>query len=351
MVEVVRCPGCGTQLGPNLLACPGCQRLVYGDRLRALADEAGRASNPTDALIAWRSALELLPATTRQHATVSAKIADLGRLADQTGGAATPAATVDPAKGQGWAGLAGIGTLALIGWKAKTILLLVLTKGKLLLLGLGKLSTMSSMLLSAGVYATAFGWPLALGLVVSIYIHEMGHVAALLRYGVKASAPLFIPGVGAVIRLRQALGDPRQDARVGLAGPLWGTVAAGVAALLWVGTGQPIWAGIAKLGASINLFNLLPFASLDGGRAFHALNRSQRWFAVLALSVCWTLAHDPIAEGILILLMIVGVIAALGMRPSKAADRGALIAYVALAGVLTYLADIQVPLPRDPAAP
>ena len=65
------------------------------------------------------------------------------------------------------------------------------------------------MMAAFGVYWTVFGGWFALGFVLSIYIHEMGHVAALLRYGVPATAPLFIPGVGAVIRLRQSFINPR----------------------------------------------------------------------------------------------------------------------------------------------
>src|SRR2546430_4861243 len=82
------------------------------------------------------------------------------------------------------------------------------------------------MLLSAGVYWTIWGWKFALGVVLSIYVHEMGHVQALQRYGIKATAPMFIPGVGAVVRLKQYPADRREDARVGLAGPLWGRPAA-----------------------------------------------------------------------------------------------------------------------------
>src|SRR5439155_143942 len=83
------------------------------------------------------------------------------------------------------------------------------------LLGLTKASTLFTMLLSAGVYWAAWGWKFALGVVLSIYVHEMGHVQALQRYGIKATAPMFIPGVGAVVRLKQYPASPR-DARVGL---------------------------------------------------------------------------------------------------------------------------------------
>ena len=76
--------------------------------------------------------------------------------------------------------------LGLLVWKFKFIALLALTKAKFLLLGLTKASTFLSMFLAMGVYWTAYGWKFALGLVVSIYIHEMGHVAALHRYGFRA---------------------------------------------------------------------------------------------------------------------------------------------------------------------
>ena len=133
----------------------------------------------------------------------------------------------------GWskgAATGAVGTLALALWKFKFLAFMVLSKGKLLLLGLTKASTFLSMFATVGVYWTAFGFRFALGFVLSIYIHEMGHVAALARYGIAASAPLFIPGVGAFIRLKQEFTDPRQDARVALAGPIWGLGAALVCA-------------------------------------------------------------------------------------------------------------------------
>ncbi len=341
MLETTVCLDCATEIAPSVLACPGCGRLVHAGRLKQFAEEAGRAATPTEALVAWRSALELLPPGTRQRDVIEGKIAELGRQVDASPALAPPAAA---AKGSpGVKGAAGLGAIGLLVWKFKAVALLVMTKGKLLLLGLAKASTFTSMALSLGVYGSVFGWPLALGLVVSIYIHEMGHVAALLRYGVKATAPLFLPGIGAVIRLRQSLGDPRQDARVGLAGPLWGLGAAGASALVWAVGGPPIWAAIARLGAVINLFNLIPIGTLDGGRAFRALDRSQRWLAMLAIAGAWSLATDPIAEMFLLLALVAGLIAATAGRPAPRPDPAALLTYAALAFALTLLAGINVP--------
>ena len=95
-----------------------------------------------------------------------------------------------------------------------------------------------------GVYWSIYGWPLALGLVVSIYIHEMGHVAMLRRLGIGASAPMFIPGVGALVMLKQRVDDPLTDAKIGLAGPVWGLGAAVAAFAAYLVTGAKIWLAI-----------------------------------------------------------------------------------------------------------
>ena len=334
------CTACGTELAPNMLVCPKCRRLVHSVRLKSLAEAAAAAPDPVTALVAWREALALLPPGTRQYDTIQAKITELGQVVDSLPSAPLPKKADGP-----WAGrAAGLGALGLIIWKFKTFLLLAMTKGKVLLLGLTKASTFTSMMLSFGVYWTVFGWPLALGLVLSIYVHEMGHVVALMRYGVKATAPMFIPGVGAVIRLQQSLGDPRQDARCGLAGPLWGLGAALGSLGLNLATGLPIFLVIARLGAFINLFNLLPFGTLDGGRAFRSMNKNQRWLAVLGLGAIMSFSEAGDASGLLTLLMLAGVLSAVAGQPPKTADRAGLIAYLALAAVLTLVLQIPDPM-------
>ena len=124
------------------------------------------------------------------------------------------------------------------------------------------------------------GWPLAVGIAASIYVHEMGHVAMLRRLGIATGAPLFIPGVGAIVMLKQHVTDPITDARIGLAGPVWG-LSAGVAAwLVYFLTGAPIWLAIAELTGFITLFNLTPIWQLDGSREFHALSREDDGFSL-----------------------------------------------------------------------
>jgi Zn-dependent protease len=347
-VEVPVCPACGSDVAPGLLTCPACHRLVHADRLKLLAEAAESAFDPAAALAAWREALALLPPQTRQYNVISDKIARLGEQIDLEPGAVAmlqrpvtsagaDATSGDAQASAGWskgAATGALGTAALALWKFKFLAFMVVSKAKLLLLGLTKASTFLSMFAMVGVYWTAFGFKFALGFVLSIYIHEMGHVAALARYGVPASAPLFIPGLGAFIRLKQEFTDARQDARVGLAGPLWGLGAALVCALVFTVTRDRLWLALAQFGGFINLFNLMPIWQLDGGRAFRTLNRPQRWLAVTALATAWAFAED----GLLVLMMIVGVIRTLVDKPSDRPDRGALVQYIALVAALSFMA-------------
>ena len=311
------CTGCGAELGPSALACPACGALVHAEDLKRLASEAEASAargDPSAALAAWRSTLDLLPPNTRQHAQIAARVLELSRAIDAAPKQAKPSSARSK-----W--IAGGGAA----------LLFLVTKGKFLLLGLTKMSTLFSLFLSLGVYWTAFGWKFAAGLIASLYVHEIGHVASLARYGIKASAPMFVPGLGALVRLKQYPADAREDARVGLAGPLWGLGAsiAFLAAGLW---GE--WAiclSIAHVGAWINLFNLLPVWQLDGSRGFRALSRAQRWFAVASVGAAYAMSGD----GILVLLLLVAGWRALAKEAPLEGDRRAAIEYAVLVILLT----------------
>ena len=219
----------------------------------------------------------------------------------------------------------------------------MLTKGKLLLLGLTKASTFFSMFATMSIYWTIYGGWLAAGIVLSIYIHEMGHVFVLMRYGARATAPLFVPGLGAFIRLKQPLVDPRQDSRVGLGGPIWGTAAALACAGVFVLTSRPTWLAIAKFGALINLFNLLPVWQLDGAHAFRSLTRSQRWLALAAVGAAWALTD----QWLLALLLAGGILHTITTKPSDEPDVPIVAQYAILVFILSYLSQVPVPL-RQP---
>ena len=152
-------------------------------------------------------------------------------------------------------------------------LLLLKFKGlALLLLKVKFLGTALTMLLSIGVYALLFPVWFAVGIVVLIWVHEMGHVLQLRREGIPASAPMFIPLLGAFVAMRQMPKDSLAEARVGLAGPVLGTLG-GLATLgLYAATREPLFLGLAYFNSIINLFNLAPLLPLDGGRAVGAMS-------------------------------------------------------------------------------
>jgi Zn-dependent protease len=146
-------------------------------------------------------------------------------------------------------------------------------KGLLLLLPKLKfLTTSASMLVSIAAYALIWGWKFAVGFVLLLLVHEVGHVIQLRREGIQASAPMFIPFLGAVIAAKSMGDDAAAEARVGLAGPILGSLASLVPLGIWLATGEPFWQALAYVGFFLNLLNLLPVLPLDGGRAMAALS-------------------------------------------------------------------------------
>lgn len=323
-----RCPKCGIALAPSLLACPSCRALVHAEelkRLAARADERQRANDPSGALAAWRLALPLLPAGTRQQREVEARIVELGQAVDA------------PRDRDGKAGR------WLSGATLGASLLALLGKGKLLLLGLTKLSTLASMLAFAAVFWQLWGLKLAVGVALAIYVHEMGHVFMMRRYGVEASAPMFIPGLGAYVRGKQPIADAYQDARVGLAGPRFGLGASLVAFAIGKLGGGNYWLALAQLSALINLFNLLPLGPFDGERAFRALDRRQQFSLALALGLGWYVSHQAIVGVVAIGAVVRSLTTSLTPRPRSWLI---FVEYAILAALLLYLAALPVPAAR-----
>jgi Zn-dependent protease len=162
----------------------------------------------------------------------------------------------------------GVAIVAFLS-KIKAILLL-LPKIKLLV-------TAGSMAVSIAAYTTIWGLWFAVGFVILLLIHEMGHVIALRREGIKASAPMFIPFMGAVISSRSLGDNALAEARVGLAGPVLGTIGSAACLVIWQITGHDFWRALGFTGFFLNLFNLLPVVPLDGGRAMAAMS-PWMWF-------------------------------------------------------------------------
>jgi Zn-dependent protease len=193
----------------------------------------------------------------------------------------------------------GIGGTLLFGLLAAAkwgkALLLLLPKAKVL-------TTAGSMLVSVAAYAVIWGWKFAVGFVALLFIHEMGHYIQLRREGVKPSGMLFIPFLGAAVGTRSLGGSALAEARVGLAGPILGTLATAALLPIAATTDDDFWRALAFTGFFLNLFNLLPVVPLDGGRAMAAM---APWMWFLGLAAMLTLvfiAPNPI----LLLIVLLG---------------------------------------------
>jgi Zn-dependent protease len=178
-------------------------------------------------------------------------------------------------------------------------------KGVLLLLPkLKVLTTAGTALVSVAAYSLWFGWTFAVGFVILLFVHEMGHVIQLRREGVPASAPMFIPFLGAVVTMRSMPDDALAEARVGLAGPVLGSLGAGVCLAIGEAANSDFFRALAYIGFFLNLFNLLPVLPLDGGRAMAAM-APWMWLAGFAALVALVLVFpNPI---LLIILLFGGL--------------------------------------------
>ena len=267
---VRNCRRCSAELAPGSLVCEKCQALVYSEQLERLAEEARALEargEPLQARDLWLQALPLLPHLSRQAQWIS----DHARALET--GAATPglsAADPEPRRSFGQRALLRVGFLL-------------------------------SFLAFVALYSKAEGAQFGIGFAVLILIHEMGHYVDIRRRGLPADMPIFLPGLGAYVRWR-ALGVSLETrAAVSLAGPAAGFLAALACAGFWWQTHESYWLVLARVGAALNLLNLMPVWILDGGHAAIALGKSERIAVFAASVILWIAVREnvllPVAAG------------------------------------------------------
>lgn len=170
-----------------------------------------------------------------------------------------------------------------------------------LLLQVGKFKTSLSMVISIWAYAMFWGWPFAAGFVVLIFIHEMGHVIALRMMGIPASAPMFIPFVGAHIVMKKMPKNAFVEAVAAYGGPLLGTLGAIGCAGIGFYTQNLFWFALASSGFLLNLFNLLPISPLDGGRIIGVISPKLWIVGLLGAIGLFYMTWSPIVALIVII--------------------------------------------------
>ncbi len=241
--------------------CDRCHAIVHSEELEQLSAEAKALEANGELRLArekWLSGLQLLPPTSTQAEWITQRAQEL----DAAGGAAG-----GPAPGDNqWAKTLGAaGPIAPLADKSKTRVSARF-----------QLTSLLSFLAFVVIYSAASGIKFGIGFAVLILVHEMGHFIDIRRRGLPADMPVFLPGLGAYVRW-QAMGISLETrSAVSLAGPLAGFLASLVCAMLWWQTHDPLWSGLARSGAILNVLNLIPVWALDGGQAALPLSKAER---------------------------------------------------------------------------
>ena len=130
---------------------------------------------------------------------------------------------------------------------------------------------------SVAAYSLWFhSWTFALGFVLMIFVHELGHIVEARRQGLKVSAPTFIPFFGAFVTIEKAGLTPWRNARISLAGPLFGGLAAAAVWAAGSARDSSMLLVLANIAFLLNAFNLIPIGFLDGGQTLHAAREAWR---------------------------------------------------------------------------
>jgi Zn-dependent protease len=220
----------------------------------------------------WLSALPLLPANAKQAEWIEQHARDLQ----------SDAARVPKQENQWARKLGPIAPIAMLLAKSKVLLTLF------------KLNFLLSLAGFIAVYWGLWGLKFGVGFAVLILLHEMGHFIDIKRRGLPADMPVFLPGLGAYVRW-QALGVTQETrAAISLAGPLAGLISAAGCALIYFKTGDPLWAGLARASAWLNVLNLIPVWTLDGGQAASALSKTERLILLTGCLALWLLLRENV---------------------------------------------------------
>ncbi|HEX9982215.1 MAG TPA: site-2 protease family protein [Thermoanaerobaculia bacterium] len=190
--------------------------------------------------------------------------------------------------------------LGLAALKMKTFLILFIEKVRLLWVnpfeGFGAVQYAvagGSMIVTVAAYAAKYPNLLGviIGFVVITLIHEIGHAVVIRAKGLRAGYMVFIPFIGGAVTLKDQPRTAYDDAQIGLAGPIAGTLASLVSLQFFKWTNDPLWLLIAVSGFFLNLINLLPIGLLDGGRISAAITKWMWLFGGAAL--VWKVIDQP----------------------------------------------------------
>jgi Zn-dependent protease len=119
--------------------------------------------------------------------------------------------------------------------------------------------------ISVAAYALIWGWRFAVGFVLLILVHELGHYVEARRQGLHPALPVFVPFLGAYVAIKDAPRDPWKNGLISIAGPITGGIGSLVCLVLGNANDSDLLLALGYAGFLLNLFNLIPIFPLDGG--------------------------------------------------------------------------------------
>lgn len=165
--------------------------------------------------------------------------------------------------------------------------------GCIAMLKMGSTITMAvSILISVIVYAMAFGLNFAIGFVILLFIHELGHILASRVVGLRVSSPIFIPFIGAVIRIKELPQNAKMEANIAIGGPAMGTLSALCCLAFYLWTDSLFMLVLSYTACLLNLFNLIPCDPLDGGHIAVAISHRLWWLGSLVIGVLFLYTYN-----------------------------------------------------------
>ena len=121
--------------------------------------------------------------------------------------------------------------------------------------------------ISVAAYALIWGFSFAIGFVLLILVHELGHYLEARRQGLHPSLPVFVPFLGAYVAIKDSPFNPWRNGLVSIAGPIAGGAAAAGVLVAGEILDSGLLLALAYTGFFLNLFNLRP--DLDPRRRLH----------------------------------------------------------------------------------
>ena len=138
--------------------------------------------------------------------------------------------------------------------------------------------TLVILLIAVALFSGLYGIIIAVGLLASVALHELGHSWVAQKYGCHVREIMLLP-IGGVAKMSSIPSQPRAEIFLALAGPLVSFVLASLFAIvadqsfktLLLGPRTSFAGYFGFINLMLGLFNLLPSFPMDGGRVFRAV--------------------------------------------------------------------------------